>query len=80
MTRQEQLIAVFEDTRAYYTENPTLAEAVKESRDHTVFHPADDYSKLLEAKARAGLPSQIRRPFRRQSNRTGKTPASGSPC
>ena len=50
MTRQEQLIAVFEDTRAYYTENPTLAEAVKESRDHTVFHPADDYPKLLEAK------------------------------
>lgn len=50
MTRQEQLIAVFEDTRAYYTENPTLAEAVKESRDHTAFHPADDYPKLPEAK------------------------------
>ena len=50
MTRQEQLIAVFEDTRAYYTENPTLAEAVKESWDHTVFHPADDYPELPEPK------------------------------
>ena len=50
MTRQEQLIAVFEDTQTYYTENPMLAEAVKESRDHTVFHPADDYPELREAK------------------------------
>ncbi len=50
MTGQEQLIAVFEDTQVYYTENPTLAEAVKKSRDHTVFYPADDYPELPEPK------------------------------
>ena len=48
--RQAQLIAVFEDTQAYYTENPTLAEAVKKSWDHTVFYPADDYPGLSEPK------------------------------
>ena len=55
--RQAQLIAVYEDTQAYYTKNPTLAEAVKKSRDHTVFYPAprraDDYPGLSETQ-RAG--------------------------
>ena len=50
MTRQEQLIAVFGDTQSYCTENPTLAEAVRISRDHTAFHPADDYPELPEPK------------------------------
>ena len=52
LSKQDRLIAVYEDTQAYYTENPTLAEAVKKSRDHTVFYPAprraDDYPGLSE--------------------------------
>ena len=51
--KKARLIEVFEDTQAYYTENPTLAEAVKKSRDHTVFYPADDYPGLPEIE-RAG--------------------------
>ncbi len=46
-------IAVFEDTQAYYTENPILAEAVRESQEHTVFHPADDYPPIPDCQ-RAG--------------------------
>ncbi|MBR5679417.1 MAG: TIGR02452 family protein [Clostridia bacterium] len=49
-SRQARLIAVFEDTQKYYTENPTLVEAVKKSRERTAFHPADDYPELPEPK------------------------------
>jgi hypothetical protein len=48
--KQSRLIAVFEDTQKYYAENPTLAEAVKKSREHTAFHPAEDYPELPEPK------------------------------
>ena len=53
MTRQEQLIKVFEDTQTYYTDNPILSEAVRKSRDHTVFHPVGDYPEIIDIQ-RAG--------------------------
>ena len=47
-SRQDQLIAVFEDTQIYYSEEPTLIRAVEESRKQTAFYPADDYPPLPE--------------------------------
>ena len=52
-SRQDQLIAVFEDTQAYYGEEPTLVRAVEESRKQTAFYPADDYPPIPDQK-RAG--------------------------
>lgn len=43
LTRQEQLIAVFRDTQAYYNNEPFLVQAVEESRKQTIFYQADDY-------------------------------------
>ncbi len=48
MTRQYRLIAVFEDTQTYYSEEPTLVRAVEESRKQTAFYPADDYPPIPE--------------------------------
>ena len=53
LSGQERLIAVFEDTQAFYSKDPTLIKAVRESREHTAFHPADDYPALPEVQ-RAG--------------------------
>lgn len=43
---REQLRAVFEDTQRFYTENPTLAEAVAFGREHTRLYEAGDYPQL----------------------------------
>ena len=68
LSKQDRLIAVYEDTQAYYTENPTLAEAVKKSRDHTVFtrRPAERTiirgSRKLSGRGSSRL--RNRKPFR----------------
>lgn len=46
MTRREQLVEVFEDTQRFYAENPILAEAVRNSCDHTKFYDVNDYPVL----------------------------------
>lgn len=53
LTRQEQLIAVFRDTQAYYNNEPFLVQAVEESRKQTIFYQADDYP-LIPDRQRMG--------------------------
>ena len=53
MDRREQLIAVFEDTQAYYTENRRLAEAVQRSKAAVKLYTENNYPELPEA-AKAG--------------------------
>ena len=43
---RSQLVEVFNDTQRFYTEDATLAAAVKYGRDHTVLYEAEDYPKL----------------------------------
>ena len=46
MTRREQLIDVFDDTRRFYNENKILAEAVAFTCAHTKLYEADEYPAL----------------------------------
>lgn len=46
MDRKAQLVEVFADTQRFYTENPSLAEAVEKSRNATRLYAADDYPGL----------------------------------
>jgi len=45
-TKKEQLIQVFKDTQQFYSEDKTLAAAVKYGRDNTKLYEADDYPEL----------------------------------
>ena len=49
MDRRERLIAVFEDTQAYYTENRRLAEAVQRSKAAVKLYTENNYPELPEA-------------------------------
>lgn len=49
MDRRERLIAVFEDTQAYYTENRRLADAVQRSKSAVKLYAENDYPELPEA-------------------------------
>ena len=49
MDRRERLIAVFEDTQAYYTENRRLADAVQRSKSAVKLYTENDYPELPEA-------------------------------
>ena len=53
MDRRERLIAVFEDTQAYYTENRRLADAVQRSKAAVRLYAENDYPELPDA-AKAG--------------------------
>lgn len=48
MDRREQLVSVFADTQAYYTENRLLAVAVQRSRKAVKLYEDNDYPELLE--------------------------------
>ena len=43
MDKQERLAAVFADTEAFYSTDEALAAAVRCSKAHTTFYPADVY-------------------------------------
>ena len=45
-TKKEQLIQVFKDTQQFYSEDKTLAAAVKYGRENTKLYEADDYPEL----------------------------------
>ena len=53
MDRRERLIAVFEDTQAYYTENRRLADAVQRSKAAVRLYAENEYPELPDA-AKAG--------------------------
>ena len=53
MDRRERLIAVFEDTQAFYTSNRRLADAVQRSKAAVRLYAENDYPELPEA-AKAG--------------------------
>jgi uncharacterized protein (TIGR02452 family) len=48
MDRREQLVSVFADTQAYYTENCLLADAVLRSRKAVKLYEENDYPELPE--------------------------------
>lgn len=48
MDRREQLVSVFADTQAYYTENRLLADAVQRSRNAVRLYEEENYPKLPE--------------------------------
>jgi hypothetical protein len=45
MNRKEKLIAVFDDTQDYYTNNQSLADAVQRSRNAVKLYTENDYPK-----------------------------------
>jgi uncharacterized protein (TIGR02452 family) len=50
MNRKEKLIAVFDDTQDYYTNNQSLADAVQRSRNAVKLYTENDYPKLPKIK------------------------------
>ncbi len=44
--RRTRLAEIFKDTQAFYTQNRTLAEAVRGSTARTAFYSADDYPRI----------------------------------
>ncbi|MDE7243466.1 MAG: TIGR02452 family protein [Oscillospiraceae bacterium] len=50
MAKRDQLIEIFQDTEAWYQENPVLAEAVRKSIAGTVLYPAAEYPAIRPAK------------------------------
>lgn len=50
MNRREKLIAVFDDTQDYYTNNQSLADAVQRSRKAVKLYAESDYPELPDVK------------------------------
>jgi len=49
-----KMIEVFNDTQQFYTENATLADAVKKSIDNSAFYDADECPELINKDNKAG--------------------------
>ena len=52
--RRERLIQVFEDTKAFIREEPTLAQKAAEARQATEFYPAEVYPQISAQPDKAG--------------------------
>ncbi len=45
-----RLMKIFDDTKYQYGSDPVLTQAVKETKQNSFYHPADDYPELPEAR------------------------------
>ena len=76
MDRREQLVSVFADTQAYYTENRLLADAVQRSRKAVKLYEENNYPELPEAEKAGRVTVTRARSFevqnRHQSRRRGQ--------
>ena len=53
--RRERLIQVFEDTKTFIREEPTLAQKAAEARQATEFYPAEKCPRIITLPGRAGM-------------------------
>ena len=64
MDRRQRLIEIFEDTKAYYTQNEKLANATKTAREATRLYDPDDYPEIsISPKAGCQVSVSIHKTF-----------------